>query len=499
MTQSTCGRRKFLRLAIHGAVATVASGCATRVTGRRSGDLADPLFYSSARQLSIAIARGWTTSFEVVAACLDRIEEVNGALNAVVRLDREGALAAARRADDALRRGERLGPLHGVPMTIKDSFDTRGIVSTGGTLGRKDHVPAADATVVRRLREAGAILMGKTNTPELTLSFDTNNLVYGQTRNPWDPTRSPGGSSGGAAAIVAAGGAPFDVGSDFGGSVRLPAHCTGICGIKPSAGRVPRTGHVFPYGGIQDAFQQIGPLARTVDDLALVLPLIAGPDGIDPGALPLERRSPDAVDPAALRVAWYADNGLATPTPATREAVRAAAQALAERGAAVTEDRPSVVDRTLEVALPIYFWNGGAGVARLLDAAGTTRHTLAEITGSKALTSTELDAAIVRLDEWRARMLSFLDRYDVLVCPVNAEPAFAIGAELGADMMARASYAIAFNVTGWPALTVPAGRSPDGLPIGVQIVAGPGREDLVLAAGRRVEAALGGFRRPPVV
>jgi amidase len=384
-------------------------------------------------------------------------------------------------------------------MTIKDSLDTRGMISAGGTLGRKDYVPSADATVVRRLREAGAILMGKTNTPELTLSFDTNNLVYGQTRNPWDLTRSPGGSSGGAAAIVAAGGSPFDIGSDYGGSIRLPAHGTGICGIKPTSGRVPRTGHIYPFGGIQDGFQQIGPLARSVGDLALLLPVIMGPDGIDPGALPLRWRSPESVDIASLRVAWYADNGIATPTAATREAVRDAAQALGEFVATVVEARPEDIEATLDVALPIYFWDGGAAVRRLLSDAGTSRHTLESITGSEATTPEHLDTAIARLDAWRSGMLSFMNRFDVLVCPVNAEPAFPAGAELGEEMIARASYSIAFNATGWPALTVPAGRSPEGLPIGIQLVAGPGREDQVLAAARQVEHSLGGFGRPRAV
>ena len=230
---------------------------------------------------------------EVVQACLDRIDQVNPQLNAVVQLAATRALEEAREADEALARGESNGPLHGVPMTIKDSLDTAGLISTGGTKGRESFIPQQDATVVRRLREAGAILLGKTNTPEFTLSFETNNLIYGRTNNPYDTSRTPGGSSGGAAAIVAAAGAPFDIGSDFGGSIRLPSHLCGIAGLKPSSGRVPRTGHIYPFGGVQDSFQQIGPLARYVEDLALILPLIAGPDFIDPGVveMPLERIS----------------------------------------------------------------------------------------------------------------------------------------------------------------------------------------------------------------
>ena len=199
------------------------------------------------RALAASLRRGDVSSETVVGAFLDRIAEVNPKLNAVVQLRAEAALEEARAAD-RVPAGER-GPLHGVPMTIKDSLDTAGLVTTGGTKGRASFVPSADATVVRRLRAAGAIILGKTNTPDLTLSYETSNLVYGRTNNPFDASRTSGGSSGGAAAIVAAGGSPMEIGSDTGGSIRLPAHCCGIAGIKPTAGRVPRTGHIIDYEG----------------------------------------------------------------------------------------------------------------------------------------------------------------------------------------------------------------------------------------------------------
>ena len=182
-------------------------------------------------------------------------------------------LDEAREADAALARGESKGPLHGVPMTLKDSLDTEGVVTTGGTLGRRTFVPERDSTVAARLRAAGAILLGKSNTPEITFSGETDNLVYGRTNNPYGLDRTPGGSSGGAGAIVAAGGSPFDIGSDTGGSIRLPAHFSGIAGIKPNSGRVPRTGHIIPYAaGAEDAYTQNGPMARYVEDLVLTLP-----------------------------------------------------------------------------------------------------------------------------------------------------------------------------------------------------------------------------------
>lgn len=202
---------------------------------------------SSARRLAAAIRRREVSSVEVVEAFLRRIEEINPKPNAVVQLDRQGGLTAARAANDRIRRRDRLGPLHGVPMTVKDSFDTAGMISTAGTLGRKAFFPARDAIAVARLRNAGAIVFGKTNCSELTLSYETDNLVYGRTNNPYDLHCTSGGSSGGAAAILAASGSPLDLGSDTGGSIRVPSHFCGTAGLKPTSGRVPRTGHcAFP-------------------------------------------------------------------------------------------------------------------------------------------------------------------------------------------------------------------------------------------------------------
>ena len=230
-------------------------------------------------------------------ALLSRIEQVNGELNAVVQLSAQGAQTEAEAADAQLARGAVRGPLHGVPITIKDSLDTAGIVSTGGTTGRREFVPDHDATVVRRLREADAIILGKTNTPELTLSFETDNQVYGRTDNPFDVARTSGGSSGGAAAIIAAGGSPLDIGSDTGGSIRVPAHCCGITGLRPTSGRVPRTGHIVPYGlGSLDSLTTLGPMARRVEDLALTLPVISGVDWRDPTVVPLPLGDPKEVD-----------------------------------------------------------------------------------------------------------------------------------------------------------------------------------------------------------
>jgi amidase len=491
-------RRDVFAVAAGTALAGLLSGCRRAPTVPGVPPLADPLCFSSVTALAAAIARKQISSEEVVTACLDRIAAVNPALNAVVQLDRDRALARARESDAALARGERAGPLHGVPMTIKDSLDTAGTVTTGGTLGRKTFVPASDATVVDRLRRAGAILLGKTNTPELTLSFETTNLIYGRTSNPFDPTRSSGGSSGGAAAIVAAGGAPFDIGSDYGGSIRLPAHFCGVAGIKPTAGRVPRTGHIFPFGGLQDSFQQIGPIARYVDDLTLLLPIIMGPDSVDPGVVPLMWRDPAETAIAGLRVAFHTDNGIATPTADIARTVKAVAGALEHAGASVVEARPTGVEQAMAVAAVFYGWDGGAAVRRLLEQAGTTEATVGRITSGATATAGQVEAQIHALDVWRSGMLRFFADYDVIVCPACAAEALPHGAAGKPDARTLFSYTITYNATGWPGLVVPAGTSSDGLPIGVQIVAHPGREDVALAAARFVEAALGGYERPAI-
>lgn len=495
----TLSRREVLALVGAGALTATLHGCAPGGDAR-SGDgpvLADPLHESSVRALAAAIRRGEVSSAEVVGACLDRIAAVNPELNAVVQLTADEARVRAREADEALARGETWGPLHGVPMTIKDSLDTAGVVSSGGTLGRASYVPPTDATVVARLKEAGAILMGKTNTPELTLSFETDNLVYGRTSNPWDVSRTSGGSSGGAAAIVAAGGAPFDIGSDYGGSIRLPAHFCGIAGIKPTSGRVPRTGHIYPFGGLQDSFQQIGPLARYVDDLALLLEIIQGPDGIDPGLLPMPLGDPDDVALGTLRVTFHTDNGVATPTPETISTVERAAGALEGITASVEELRPPAVDEVMDI-IPIYFWDGGAAVRRLLAEAGTSEHTLQGFTESPPLSAEELDQVIARWTSFKSRLHGFMAEHDVILCPVNAGPALPHGGTLDPNHLPLFSYTFTHNLSGLPAASVRAGTSPEGLPIGVQVVAAPGREDVALRVAAAVEAAGGGYEPPPM-
>ncbi len=492
-------RREVLSLLGAGVAHSALAGCSipAPATTAAPTQLADPLTYSSTEALADAIRTKRVSSEEVVKAHLERIEAVNPKLNAVVQMAAERALDEAREADAALAKGELKGPLHGVPMTIKDSFDTAGVISTGGTTGRAEFVPKKDATVVARLREAGAILLGKTNTPELTLSFETNNLIYGRTSNPYDVNRTSGGSSGGAAAIIAAGGAPFDIGSDFGGSIRLPANWNGIAGIKPSAGRVPRTGHIIPFGGMLDSLQQIGPLARYVDDLGLTLPIIAGPDWIDPGVVEMPFGDPKDVDLRKLRVSFHTDNGIATPTPEVIEVVRSAAKALSDGQTRVDEIRPPGLEQGYDF-LALYFVELRVAVPRLLKMYGTIEHTLEDFLVSPAPSPAELDVLITCWYDFRSRLTTFLGDYDVIVCPVNSDVAVTHGSMTTDEFFLGFSYTFIYNLTGWPGTVVRGGTSPEGMPIGVQILGRPGREDVTLAVAKYLETALGGFQPPSI-
>ncbi len=460
--------------------------------------MTDQLFYRSATWLARAIRGREVTSLEVVDACLARIEVVNPLVNAVVRLA-DDARDRAREADAALLHGRGdLGPLHGVPFTIKDSLDTAGVVTTAGSVGWRDRVPSRDATVVARLKAAGGILLGKTNTPEFTWSDETDNDVYGRTSNPYDLDRTPGGSSGGPGAIVAAGGSPFDIGSDTGDSIRQPAHVCGIAGLKPTSGRVPRTGHNPGYAGLIESFTQLGPMARRVDDLELLLPILAGPDGEDPHIAPVPLGDPSHVDVKELRVVVFTDNGLRTPTPGTIVAVEAAARAIEAAGARVEERLPPDLGAAWEAWDALIRADGYAWLQRLIRAAGTSGWGSYAARGWIAprppLAGDELSALLERADAIRARLLRWVQNVDLIVCPAMPQPAIRHGESMAAWF--GDTYSDVHNLTGWPAAVVRGGTSPEGLPIGVQLVGPPWREDHVLAGARVVEAASGGWQPP---
>jgi amidase len=456
------------------------------------------LIRAPAGELADAIRQRKVSVLEAVDAYLARIEAVDPELNAVVRLRAEEARREALAADALLAVGAGVGPLHGVPFTIKDSIDTAGTVSTWGTPGRARFVPERDAPVVARLRAAGAILLGKTNTPELTLSFETQSPLHGRTSNPFDPERTSGGSSGGAAALVSAAGCAFDLGSDTGGSIRVPAHFCGCAGLRPTSGRVPRTGHAIPPGGLLDSLTSLGPIARSVADLARLLECISGEDGHDPFVAPVPLGQPARVRLPGLRIALHTDNGIRAPTPEIARAVRDAGGALAEAGCKVDEVRPPGIEESLDLFLALMRADAGASLGLLLERAGThpEQSSLREFFTLPGLSAAEQARLVDRWDRFRTRLLGFVQAYDGILCPPCAIPAPHHGASDG-EIDAFA-YTMTFNLTGWPAAVVPVAGSPEGLPIGVQVVARPWREDVALALAGRLETAFGGWQPPPL-
>lgn len=429
----------------------------------------EEIWLRGAISIAEAIRERVVSSVEVVQAFLQRIEAVNQTINSVVVLARDRAIEEARAADASLARGHALGPLHGVPFTAKDVFDTARLETSAGIPDRIGVVPHEDAVAVVRMRRAGAILLGKTNVPPGGSGGVTDNAVHGRTNNPYDPSRSPAGSSGGEAATQAAGASPVGLGSDSGGSLRVPAHFCGVATLKPTTGRIPNTGALEQPGGLSDTRTQIGPLSRFVQDLAPVFEIVAGPDGRDSGVVPMPLGDPEAVELAGLRVAFYTDDGSTPTTSDTVAAVRDAADALTSVGAQVTEACPERIGvDALDISRRYWSWEelpGGESV-RLLAA----------------------------WDVFRTRMLAFMESVDIIVCPTAPGPATLHGE--GLETMFH--YTLPFSLTGQPCVVVPSGRSGEGLPIGVQVVGRVWREDVAIAAARRIEATIGGWRRPPV-
>lgn len=451
----------------------------------------------SLADLAAAIRSKQLTSAQITKSFLDRIEKINGDLNAVVNLNAENAIKYAEQADARLAAGETPGPLHGIPMTIKDSLDTKDMVTTWGTKGRADFRPGRDATVVARLREAGAILLGKTNTPEFTLSFKTDNLLFGATRNPYDLSRTPGGSSGGAAAAIAAGASLFDMGTDTGGSIRLPSHFCGIAGIKPTTGLVPCTGNALPSSGLIARLSQPGPMARNVADLEYLLNIISGPDLIDPYAYPSPKSNRADLDVSRLKIGYFSDNGISSPSDDIQSCIKNVVQMLGDEGLSVSEARPSGIEMTNFILSRVFSADGGEMVELLLEDCRTTEPSAA-LTGMESSDIPTIDqrefAQVIHLwDNFRSSMLSFFEDFDVLICPTNGKTAIPLDQD---ENMADYTYTSAFNLTGWPGVVVRGGTDENGLPIGVQIVAAPFREDRCLAVAEWLESKMGQFEPP---
>ena len=457
----------------------------------------------SACKIADAIATGELTSTAVVESCIEQIKKVNPSINAVVQLAQDRAMKEAQQCDALTKKGESKGPLHGVPITLKDSIDTEGIVSTGGTMGRKNHIPDVDAPVAARLRKAGAVLLGKTNTPELTLSGETNNLIYGRTKNPYDLERSPGGSSGGSAAIIASGGAALELGSDTGGSVREPAHLCGITGIKPTTGRTPRTGHIVPYGGgVLDSLTQIGPMARYVEDLTLALPIICGPDGEDPSCIPVSMGNPDHIDVKQLRIAWYADNELVTPDANIVRVVKTVADALQQEGFNIQHALLPGMKNLVSLSTQLRESANAGLILRLLEKYGTQTpgpDLEGYLVDAESKIANGLNPVLLeKIDMAKSNALLFMQQYDAILCPPSHAIPRPHGTSYG-DSFNDWSYMTIHNLLGWPGVSVRAGTSEvNHLPVGVQIVAAPWREDICLALASRIEKMMGGYSPPKI-
>jgi len=461
-----------------------------------SSDSTDELVFMSATKIAQLIRDKKVSSVEVVKACYARIDAVNPKLNAVVQFCRDRALAEAKSADDLLAGGKLKGPLHGVPMTIKDSWDTEGVISTGGTQGRAFFVPPKDATIVARLRAAGAILLGKTNTPEFTLGGinglgTTVNLLYGMSRNPYDVTRSTSGSTGGGGAIIAAGGSPFDVGTDFGGSIRGPAHANGIAGIKPTSGRIPRTGHIVDYGGVFESYQQGGPMARKVEDLALLMPILSGPDDLDAAILPM---------PSKLRVAYYTNlaPGSVKPTAEMTALVLAGAKFFESLGCKVTESHPPGAIEAAEISTKLREGDGNAWQKRLVEKYKTTKPAPDRRFDYPLIPTAEFTRLLEERDAWRSKMIGWVKNHDLIICPPSLGPAPVIGSPEANSRVPGSGYTTTYNLTGWPSGVVRAGTSPEKMPLGLMLTAQPWRDDVVLAAMSAVEGKFGGWSKPSI-
>jgi amidase len=435
------------------------------------------------------------SSVELIEAHLARIAEINPKLNAAIEILAETALAAARDVDA----GRITGLLAGVPFSIKDSIEVKGTVCSAGTVGYRRREPSAsDATLVARLRSAGAIPLARTNLPDLLFAFESDNLLFGRTNNPYSLQRTSGGSSGGESALIAACGSPFGLGSDAAGSVRLPAHYCGITSIKPTSGRLARTGHVPPAGGWIETLWQIGPMARRIEDLWTMMPVLLGADGSDRTVIPMpfERRLETL---AGLRVAYFTDNGILAAEPETAATVQAAARALSDAVRVVEERRPPRVEESYQLEMEMLGSDGADGLRDFLKDIGSRQtHFLLEGWLSK-LEPCRTDLAGFarfwgRLDRFRQDLYQFLNEFDVLVSPVSFSPAVPHGTSIADDIFPGYSYTMTHNLTGWPAAVVRCGQSSDGLPIAVQVAAAPWREDVALTVAEYLESVCGGWQ-----
>lgn len=471
------------------------------------------LLHDRATDIVAAIAKGEISAVEAVRAHLEQIDRLEPQLNAFVDVRGEAALAEARAQDDAAARGASRGPLGGLPVTVKSAIEVAGLRCETGSPSRKDIIATSDAVVVARLRAAGAIVLGTTNVAEMLMGYESDNPLHGRSANPWDLERTPGGSSGGESAAIAAGCSAGGIGSDGGGSIRVPAHFTGISGLKPTPGRIAGTGHQPACLGPFCLIGVVGPMARYVDDVDAMFRVIAGGDPGDPMSAPVPLLSRDealrqASGSGGLRIGFFEDDGRTPVTAETRAAVRAAAQAAAAAGHQVEPFRPEGLDKARQLWDIFFAEVGMLLLGETLEGAERGLPILKAFLKGDApappLTSVGFIHAWIDRDELRAALLRQMEVHRVLICPVSSVPAFRHGERAwnidGADVeyLDAMTYTHWFNILGNPSVVVPVGRSPEGLPIGVQVVGRPFEEELILAVAAQIERGVGGYVRPPL-
>ncbi|MCC7370157.1 MAG: amidase [Chloroflexi bacterium] len=466
------------------------------------------LGFTPATELRRLIQRRELAPSELIESTLRRIEQINPVVNAYCTVSDEYARGAARAADRAILDGDEVGPLHGIPLAVKDLALTAGIRTTFGSRLYAENVPKVDSLDIERLRQAGAIVVGKTNTPEFGAGPNTLNALFGATRNPWNLERSAGGSSGGSAVALACGLAPLAQGSDLGGSLRIPASLCGVVGFRTSPGRVP----MFPVGWTSDPFQVAGPMARTVRDVALMLSVMAGPDP----RVPISLDEPGAVFEQAaeggvkgLRIAWGADLGVGNVDREVAAIVEAACRRFVDAGCEIEPAAPEVGDIRPMVAT-FRALGTSAGSPELLEMAERVDNPFLRefLKRSGELSGMDVARAFNAHSRYLERIATFFSRYDLLITVSTPTAAYRVDEMFAPKVNGRAvasaidamTVTYAITMAGLPCISVPAGFTADGLPVGMQIVGGRHAEALVLrAAAAFEELAPWADQRPPVV
>jgi amidase len=465
-----------------------------------------PVTQQSAVELLVLLRTRRISALELADEYICQIKRLNPKINAIVDFDPERVREQVRAIDSA---SGQLGPLAGLPITVKSSISTAGHRCEIGSLVNRGNIPNKDATVVARLREAGAVILGTTNCPEYLMAYVTENDLHGRTNNPWNLDYTPGGSSGGESAAIAAGMSAGGLGSDSGGSVRVPAHFTGICALKPTPGRIPGDGHLPACIGPFSFLGAIGPMARTIDDVAVMFHALSGQDPIDPSSPPVPLRKPELDEVKRLTIGYFEDDGLVPVTPETRQAVQAAAHALRKQGFDVRPFRPNGLELARKL-WELFFVRCGAIFEEPLvrghedKLSPVFRDFLARAHAAPPLSAEDVLTAWAEADIIRRKLLEQMREFPLLLCPVSSVPAFRHGERSWIINGQMVEYLDAMRYTQWfnllaaPAAVMPVGRSPEGLPIGVQLAGRPFEDEVVLKVASVIDREFG-YQPPPMV